>query len=124
MNEQCDSRLFLLDLEDPDGKWREGTSLPGDCLLGQTMDTVKIPRDEKEEVGDMFRWLGCFFGVAIQSRKVTRVRELGWLVLLVGLVGWLYSFIGLCGWWLCFVELQVVRCGYLCLLYTSPSPRD
>lgn len=50
MNEQCDSRLFLLDLEDPNGKWREGASFPGECGLGQTMNTVKIPRDEEEEV--------------------------------------------------------------------------
>lgn len=51
MNEQCDSKLFLLDLEDPDGEWREGTSFPGDCGLGQTMNTVNIPRDDVEDVG-------------------------------------------------------------------------
>lgn len=50
-NEQCDSRLFLLDLADPKGEWRQGASLPGDCGLGQTMDTITLKMGEKETVG-------------------------------------------------------------------------
>ncbi|CAN0040481.1 unnamed protein product, partial [Sphacelaria rigidula] len=51
-NEQCDSRLFLLDIVDPKADWREGESLPGDCAVGQTMDTVVIPhaKGAKERV--------------------------------------------------------------------------
>lgn len=43
-NERCDSRFFLVDLADPDGIWREGPSFPGECGLGQTMDTVNFTR--------------------------------------------------------------------------------
>lgn len=43
-NERCDSRFFLVDLADPDGIWREGPSFPGECGLGQTMDTVNVTR--------------------------------------------------------------------------------
>ncbi|CAM9832157.1 unnamed protein product, partial [Hapterophycus canaliculatus] len=45
-NEQCDSRFFLLDLGDPDGVWREGPAFPGECGLGQTMDTVNVTRTD------------------------------------------------------------------------------
>ncbi|CAM9715183.1 unnamed protein product, partial [Laminaria digitata] len=61
MNEQCDSRLFLLDLADPDGKWREGASFPGVCGLGQTMNTVKIPMDEEKQVRAVV-FGGCRWG--------------------------------------------------------------
>eukprot|EP00903_Cladosiphon_okamuranus_P007945 g7670.t1 len=43
-NERCDSRFFLVDLADPDGIWREGPSFPGECGLGQTMNTVNFTR--------------------------------------------------------------------------------
>lgn len=49
-HELCDSRLFLLDLADPKGEWREGASLPGDCALGQTMDTVTLPGEGGDKV--------------------------------------------------------------------------
>ncbi|CAM9724991.1 unnamed protein product [Pylaiella littoralis] len=45
-SERCDSRFFLVDLEDPKGLWREGPSFPGECGVGQTMNTVNLTRQE------------------------------------------------------------------------------
>lgn len=62
-NEQCDSRLFLLDIVDPKADWREGESLPGDCAVGQTMDTVVIPHAKGAKVsqgeGGGYGVVGC-----------------------------------------------------------------
>lgn len=44
--EQCDSRFFLIDLGDPEGVWREGPSFPGQCGVGQTMNTVNVTRTD------------------------------------------------------------------------------
>lgn len=50
-NEKCDSRFFLVDLADPDGVWREGPDFPGECGLGQTMDTVNFTRGHGGDTG-------------------------------------------------------------------------
>eukprot|EP00752_Nemacystus_decipiens_P005537 g5009.t1 len=50
-NERCDSRFFLVDLADPDGVWREGPDFPGECGLGQTMDTVNVTRGHEDDGG-------------------------------------------------------------------------
>lgn len=50
MKQDCDSRLFLLDISDPKAIWREGLSLPGDCGVGQTMDTVIMPNAKGAKV--------------------------------------------------------------------------
>ncbi|CAM9797370.1 unnamed protein product, partial [Scytosiphon promiscuus] len=44
--EECDSRFFLVDLGDPKGVWREGPSFPGECGVGQTMNTVNVTRTD------------------------------------------------------------------------------
>ncbi|CAM9536590.1 unnamed protein product [Ectocarpus sp. 4 AP-2014] len=41
-NERCDSHFFLVDVGDPQGEWREGSSFPGECGIGGTMNTVNI----------------------------------------------------------------------------------
>ena len=57
-NEVCDSRLFLLDLSDQEGAWVAGVPLPGDCGVGQTMDTVRLVKGDDAQV--LWASLCCF----------------------------------------------------------------